>query len=314
MRNHIETQLDHFLNRKQDIFQSDQLRQLLTGVEANHVIFVILASPVAEVGRDHDYDWALVEPSSMRSIIQLAGRVQRHRQNECHSPNIELLSTNCKSLRSNKQATYCRPGFESCAHSQLLLQSKDLRNILNAEQYETINSIHRIQERAPLEPQHNLADLEHAHLRSLMLNEGPAQGAGHYPVEAWWTGHEATLTGFMQRKQPFRKGSPQVRYGLLVDEDDENAHFYEFDRKQAQPISVNNKFPRNEVIPGVGVDLWNYLPWEDYVSQLTTLAEDRGISLWQCSQQFGLVDLPEDRNDKQERWCYHPWLGIGRNA
>lgn len=30
-------------------------------------------------GRDHDYDWAIVEPSSMRSIIQLAGRIRRHR-------------------------------------------------------------------------------------------------------------------------------------------------------------------------------------------------------------------------------------------
>ena len=38
----------------------------------------MLGSPVTEVGRDHDYDWAVVEPSSMRSLIQLAGRVRRH--------------------------------------------------------------------------------------------------------------------------------------------------------------------------------------------------------------------------------------------
>lgn len=32
-----------------------------------HHIFIVLATPVAKLGRDHDYDWAMVEPSSMRS-------------------------------------------------------------------------------------------------------------------------------------------------------------------------------------------------------------------------------------------------------
>ncbi|WP_438357140.1 hypothetical protein, partial [Burkholderia cenocepacia] len=50
---------------------------------------------MTEVGRDHDYDWAIVDPSSMRSIIQLAGRVWRHRPEKIATQaNILLLPTN----------------------------------------------------------------------------------------------------------------------------------------------------------------------------------------------------------------------------
>jgi CRISPR-associated endonuclease/helicase Cas3 len=53
----------------------------------------VLGSPVTEVGRDHDYDWAVVEPSSMRSLIQLAGRVRRHRASWWHLPAADALLT-----------------------------------------------------------------------------------------------------------------------------------------------------------------------------------------------------------------------------
>nr|WP_278249789.1 hypothetical protein [Photorhabdus cinerea] len=36
-----------------------------------HHIFAVMATSIAEVGRDHDYDWNIAEPGSMRSLIQL---------------------------------------------------------------------------------------------------------------------------------------------------------------------------------------------------------------------------------------------------
>lgn len=51
-------------------------------------LFIVLASPVCEVGRDWDGDWALGEPSSLRALIQLAGRVQRHR---CREPDLSPM-------------------------------------------------------------------------------------------------------------------------------------------------------------------------------------------------------------------------------
>lgn len=62
--------------------------------ERDHVV-IVMATSVAEVGRDHDYDWAVVEPSSMRSLIQLAGRVRRHRAGSPASPNIFCWTGTC---------------------------------------------------------------------------------------------------------------------------------------------------------------------------------------------------------------------------
>jgi CRISPR-associated endonuclease/helicase Cas3 len=58
-----------------------------------------VATPVEEVGRDHDFDWAVIEPSSYRSIIQLAGRVRRHRKEAISTPNIAIMQYNLKGLR-----------------------------------------------------------------------------------------------------------------------------------------------------------------------------------------------------------------------
>ena len=70
---------------------------------------------MTEVGRDHDYDWAVVEPSSVRSLVQLAGRVRRHRKAAVNEPNIVVLEQNIRAiLQSNNpsKAAYCKPGFE----------------------------------------------------------------------------------------------------------------------------------------------------------------------------------------------------------
>lgn len=75
-------------------------------------MFIVLGSPVTEVGRDHDYDWAVVEPSSMRSLIQLAGRVRRHRAGACVEPNIAVLDTNLRHLQAPGGAAFRWPGFE----------------------------------------------------------------------------------------------------------------------------------------------------------------------------------------------------------
>lgn len=75
---------------------------------------IVIASPIEEVGRDHDFDWAIIEPSSMHSIIQCAGRVNRHRKIKVESDkfNIGLLSQNWKSLDPGERVVFTRPGFE----------------------------------------------------------------------------------------------------------------------------------------------------------------------------------------------------------
>lgn len=85
---------------------------------------VVVASPVEEVGRDHCFDWAILEPSSLRSLIQCCGRVMRHRNLMITEPNIAILQYPLKDC--DGKVSYCRPGLEIAAAP---LPSHDLGEI-----------------------------------------------------------------------------------------------------------------------------------------------------------------------------------------
>mgnify|MGYP003441893274 CR=1 FL=1 len=118
LRSEQERHLDAVLKRKEKqgeqpiVFSNDVIRQHLDTTASEHVIFILVATPVEEVGRDHDFDWAIIEPSSYRSIIQLAGRVLRHRslEKDIEQPNIGLLQYNLKGLRGAKHCC----GYTPC--------------------------------------------------------------------------------------------------------------------------------------------------------------------------------------------------------
>jgi len=63
VRSYIEKRLDALLMRHDHnaLWQVEEVQQALTQYPEQHHIFVVLATSVAEVGRDHDYDWAIAE-------------------------------------------------------------------------------------------------------------------------------------------------------------------------------------------------------------------------------------------------------------
>lgn len=157
MRAHIENRLDVMLTRHNEdaVWQVEEVRKAVAAHPEKQHIFVVLATSVAEIGRDHDYDWAIAEPSSMRSLIQLAGRVQRHRQSAPQTANIHILHKNVKALR-NRTPAYCKPGFESGGNG---FASHDLHDLLRPEEYEILSAIPRIQERETPDPLMSLPGL-----------------------------------------------------------------------------------------------------------------------------------------------------------
>jgi len=86
LRAYTESILDEALYRKgtKDPFVSSTLYN--DGVlkmkenRLTELITIVIASPVEEVGRDHDFDWGIIEPTSSRSILQSMGRINRHRE------------------------------------------------------------------------------------------------------------------------------------------------------------------------------------------------------------------------------------------
>lgn len=110
-----EAQFDRMFSRKSDpaapVMDAD-IRRLIDSHPGDELIFVMVATPVEEIGRDHDLDWAVIEPSSVSSIVQMAGRVRRHRrQDAVTTPNIAILDRNLSSLQL-KDKPFFRPGNE----------------------------------------------------------------------------------------------------------------------------------------------------------------------------------------------------------
>lgn len=112
-----EKRLDFLLNRKRGdmhIVADAEIVRLLAASAASDVPFIVVATPVEEIGRDHDFDWGVIEPSSAHSIVQAAGRINRHRLLEVSEPNVAILQYNWRWL-NGRPGTPCfvRPGLES---------------------------------------------------------------------------------------------------------------------------------------------------------------------------------------------------------
>jgi CRISPR-associated endonuclease/helicase Cas3 len=129
-----ERWLDCILDRNTSAW-IDALRKAFPQIEqmSGEVRLVVVATPLEEVGRDHDFDWAVIEPSSMHSIVQVAGRVNRHRR-EHLAPgriNVSILSRNLRALEGEKCA-FVRPGLETEAENgtQTTHPSHDMHELL----------------------------------------------------------------------------------------------------------------------------------------------------------------------------------------
>lgn len=300
MRSHIEQRLDAALMRSDAnaLWQVDEIRQAMEKAPQQHHLFVVLATSVAEVGRDHDYDWAIVEPSSMRSLIQLAGRVLRHRQDEQHVPsvpNIYLLSHNLRALKG-KPVAYCKPGFESKTE---MLNSHDLRHILNEEEYRHLSAAPRILQPKPLIKPFTLVTLEHAAMYRILFG---MKNTPQKPTAAlWWRAHPHWC-GELQRLTPFRQSAKDNLYCLWIAEEGEEPVFMVQD-------DGPSGWKQSDIARSValhmadGVSAWIE---PDYPALYQQLAEEKQWELSWVSARFGEIRL----RDGDDNWSWHPLLGM----
>lgn len=304
MRSWIEQRLDATLMRNvpESLWQVAEVRHALKVYPQQHHLFVVLATPVAEVGRDHDYDWAIAEPSSMRSLIQLAGRVQRHRQNPAPGENILILQKNIRALKSpgGQQPVYCFPGFES---KEFMLGSHDLSELLEHEQYRSISAIPRIQERqgaGKRPPFSNFVDLEHRRLWQEL--QGTDAKPDDYCAALWWR-KEMSWCGELQRRKPFRKSQAEELHYLLIEEEGDTPRFFILDTGAAgrKASAINHVQAPSQAS---GVSAWIEM---DYQQVYLRLADKLDMELVAVSMAFGEISL---RKDEGETWCFDPFLGV----
>ncbi|MBN6069743.1 type I-F CRISPR-associated helicase Cas3 [Aggregatibacter actinomycetemcomitans] len=302
LRSRLEEKLDRILNRTNSKTAFAQL-EVMTAVvnsQAKHQLFLVVGSPVTEVGRDHDYDWAIVDPSSMRSIIQLAGRVWRHRPEKiAQQPNIALLPTNWRGLAGQTGAIFNKPGFEDAQHS---LETHRTEELIPAEQLARIDSIPRIIKRADFRPHFCLADLEHQATADLLNN--PQINC----VNAYWNNALSNrFTANLPLMTRFRKSRTQSNIVCLLDEDGK-PYFREQESAWETPDNPQNTLPEFRYRPLDG-KCGLVKPWLDSSLRLALaeLAERLGEeSLLFVALKYATVSLADD----DTQWCFNETLGF----
>jgi len=314
LRSEQERHLDQVLKRKEKVgeqataFSENVIRQHLDSTEHEHVVFILVATPVEEVGRDHDFDWAIVEPSSYRSIIQLAGRVLRHRklEQDIQKPNIALMQYNLKGVRKAKVA-FEKPGFEM-NNDKFKLQTKDLKELLDISNVDfNINAVPRIQANQPLQAIKKLADLEHAVMADALTSYNTV---GAKPLNAWLT-QNWFLTALPQRFTPFRQSSPNIQlfavlknhklvfcvkddFGKYIDRNGfYNIHHMQLNELEQQRLWLNRNY--YDILCRFTIDKVNEN--EDIEEKIETLSE-----------RYGEIMLPE--YDENKRLVYSEQFGL----
>ena len=326
-RSAIEAMLDATFDRRdpQTVWRQPEVRRALdTHPEVNH-LFVVLASPVCEVGRDWDADWAVVEPSSMRSLIQLAGRVQRHRCTLPQTPNVLVFDTNLRGLKQGdgRQPVFARPGFESSrGNGRFLLASHSLQMLLTEDQYRRLDAQPRIQPRPTdeLQPLQRWVDLEQARIRAAMLPATSAAATGStrrssMPVPqlerdyapATWQHAQAALIGVLPQQQPFRHDEqPGATLVWRSNDDEDDLEPFRVEKalaKQGQDPYVSAHVEPIAVHPAERISPWGEF---DLLTLLTEHADALDRPLDEIAKKFTTVEVPHS----DQGWRWHPWLGV----
>ncbi len=305
---HLDNVLKLNVEGRNKSFSDPIIRQHLDSSKTKDVLFIVVATPVEEIGRDHDFDWAVVEPSSFRSIIQLAGRVRRHREDAINTANVALMQYNLKALHNkDDKPVFCRPGFEGTGSNKL--KTHDLKKLLDeAKIAERIDATARIIKPDVLHSQEKLVDLEHKVIADALAKYnvvGPETLQG-YLTHCWG------LTALPQILQPFRKDDNSVNLFLVYAEDTDRLYFAEKDCK-GNPVKIERErgiehgkdtFDRNR--------LWLSYYYRDYRAALEEVSKQKNLTREQASLRYGEISLPLYLIKCDNEFIYSDQLGLGK--
>ncbi|MBR0572973.1 type I-F CRISPR-associated helicase Cas3 [Pasteurella atlantica] len=306
LRNALETKLDRILHRDKEnpsaLFEHLEIRNALKQSQAKHHIFIILATPVAEVGRDHDYDWAIVEPSSMRSIIQLAGRIWRHRPDKvAEKTNMLILQYNIRYFKNPNSTIFTYPGFET---KQFKPTSYNLQELLTTEQLAQIDAKPRII-KSTNDDIKTLSDLEHQVMQNLLNNNSL-----NY-VNAYWnkqtTANRAHI--HLQLISPFRAGKFEEDFLIIPNNESEEGYEVYF-AESVYKNGLSNATLQDNIISPLEADFSHpqISPWlatglVKALEEIQNSYPDK--SLRYLATRFSSVSL-----DDRKEWRFSEFLGV----
>lgn len=195
-----------------------------------------------------------------------------------------------------KEIAFEKPGFES---KLFKLDSHDLFNVLEKDQFEVISSAPRITERPALSPKTSLVDLEHICLEAKLFGCDFPRVDLH--ASLWWR-HKAHWSYELQRRMVFRKSAPDQEYVMYFEDEGETPCFHIVDDRNELKACDDN-FKRVELEGEISqrVSLWGE---NDLAEEIVRLAELKDMDISHASRRFGVMRL------RDENWLYHPVLGV----
>lgn len=316
---HVQEQhLDQVLKRNVSVndpegaFQHPVIRQHLDAGAGKNLIFILVATPVEEVGRDHDFDWAVIEPSSYRSIVQMVGRVRRHRGADAdnEAPNIGILQYNLKGYQGEKENVFSQPGYEK--NGWQLSPSKSMTDLVDEKALlRRVDAIPRITKDNSAVPSKQLAALEHFVIsRTLGCHYLTGEAKGNYPARSpkslwgytddyWW------MTALPQGFNRFRKSAPSLTLYLVFDEKGK-ARFQIYDRRSGWVTKERILGVQHEPLsPERMSRLWLQ---RDYRALVAEQSQLRSIDMTLTSRRLGEVSLHYWKDGN--RYLYNDQLGL----
>lgn len=305
-RSFIEEKLDRILNRKiaNNIWMQPEISNAIHKYpKIKKHIFIVLATSVCEVGRDHDYDWAIAEPSSMRSLVQLAGRIQRHRKQSVSKENLFILNQNIRSLQNTKVA-FTKPGFEGNDNSgRNLNENKEIQNLLTIEQYQYINAVPSINfikppSKTELPVFNDLVTLEQTAYAMTLL--GAREEDNH--ARLWWC-NSLSWSGELQRRQPFRKSQAEKSLYLMPTSTGK-MQWHSYDEKNYIFSIVDEIRSFKNLSFHSNTQMWFSTDEKQRYQDIEEILES---SQRQVVLNYGEVSLLDDTN---VQYYYHPFLGV----
>ena len=312
LRHEQEKYLDHVLKRKDETsikinITDPVMRHHLDDSTKENMIFILVATPVEETGRDHDLDWAVVEPSSGRSIIQLAGRIRRHREmhEDINHVNMAIMEYNLRGLRGEKRA-FLWPGYED---GRYILETHDMEELVDpAGLSRRIDAIPRIRKVPSLEPTRKLIDLEQQVMADFnsQVDTGP-QCMNGWNEEYWW------MTAIPQQMNRFRESSEQQEklYAKYIDG---RVQFCEWD-EEVPCGEIYGIQPYDDWTDIMKERLWLPDSLRNYVKVLEHMVDSRDSDvpkearMKRASEVFGEITVPVYENI-EKTLCYSDQLGM----
>lgn len=334
IRANIEKYLDELLDRNQG--QQPHDHQLVQGwlnryPEQQHVILV-LASPVCEVGRDHDYDWMILEPSSMRSIIQASGRTRRHRPEPYAQSNVFLMESNIRHFKHPQQACFSRPGFEAegfkfLPNRHFLKARNDSvdNGLLRKAHFNQLDAIARLEQPPAMYLKANyekfgypaLVDLEHDRMHHILLGNGicpEMRIVGElspikFPAYSFWS-TPIHYTGILQTLSKFRKSQPESLHALRTEQPEQPLQLQQYNQDTGNWLLKESLMRRVELAVNPQIHCWPNQKPENALSKYLVTISSEAEWVDSCSRYLSL-NLPTLQDNK--KWLYHNWLGFIRD-